>query len=466
MTPAKGNGNIDAIAESMEHDHVRHSEGHDDCSSHVPVHFGRGTPRGALLFALVVAIALVAVFVIGWRTRAHAELSLSAEVAQEASQPVPVDVVHVDRAPAASVLSLPGRASAWYETTLYGRVSGYVEDFYKDIGAHVKAGEKLAEIETPELNDQYAAAMAKLHELEAERKVAETAVSFANVSFNRWNAAVPDGVVAVQERDQKESELAEAQAKLNAAIAQIASGQAEVNRLNTLLGFKQVTAPFDGVITRREVDKGTLVTAGSTTNTTPLFAISQYDQVRVFVDVPEGAVPDIHNGMNVAVQGREFPGRTFMGKVARTSEAIDPVSKTLNVEVDVPNPKLLLLPGMFVMSTFQTSRTNPPLRVPAAALTFGPSGAEVAVVGADSRIQFKPITIGRDLGNDVEIASGLNGNETIALNVGSQVVDGEQVNPHLVDDVNTVPASSPASPSMPGPKPTVTADASGEHGHP
>lgn len=442
-TPVKkhGKSQVELIAMSIEHDPPIHEHGHGE--SRVPVNYPRKTGRGALIFALVVAAALLVAFIVGHHSRATAELSLANAVAEQNSQPVPVDVIHVQRAPAAAVLALPGRASAWYETTLYGRVNGYVKDFYKDIGAKVKIGEVLATVETPDLDDQFHAAEAKLNELNADENVAKSVVDFAQVSFKRWEAAVPAGVVAVQERDQKKSELEEAQAKLLAAHSQVLSGQADLARLKTLKEFKDVTAPFDGVITAREVDKGTLVTAGSTTNTTPLFTIAKYDVVRVFVDVPEGAVPDIHDGMDVTVQAREYPGRNFSGKVARTAEAIDPATKTLKVEVDVPNPKLELLPGMFVMSTFRTSRAHPPLRVPAAGLTFGPSGAEVAVIDAQNRLKFRPVTIGRDLGNEVEISSGLTGNEMIALNVGSQVANGDKVDPHDIDETVAPPPTAP-----------------------
>jgi len=339
-------------------------------------------------------------------------------------------------------LSLPGRTNAWFEATLYGRVNGYVTDFNKDIGDHVKAGDVLALIETPELDQQYQATQAKQQEIEAERNVAQSAVEFAKITYQRWEQAAPDGVVAIQERDQKKSEWDVAVAKLKAADAQVTSGNAELKRLKSMLDFKQVRAPFDGVIIAREVDKGSLVTAGSTTNTTPLFTIARYDKMRVFIDVPEAAVPMIVNGMDVNVEAREYPGRPFTGKVARTAEAIDTVSKTLKVEVDVPNPDLKLLPGMYVMSAFQTTRSDPPLRVPAAALAFSPRGAEVAIVDADHRVKFKPVTIGRDLGDSVEISSGLRGDETIALNVGTQIPEGERVSPTVVEDL--APVSPPA----------------------
>lgn len=447
-TPDHGNGK-NTVMKSLEP--VGRPPHGDEGTSHVPIHYSRTTARSVTVFVILVVAALGVIFVIGHRSRAHAEMELSNATLHEVEQPVPVDVVHVGRAPAAAFLGLPGRTSAWFETTLYARVSGYVHDFNKDIGDHVKANEVLATIETPELDDQYTATLAKLSELQAERNVADSAVHFAELSYKRWQAAVPAGVVAIQERDQKKSEWDEAVAKLKAADAQISSGQADLERLKHLQQFKSVQAPFDGVITAREVDKGSLVTAGSTTNTTPLFTIAKYDTVRVFVDVPEAAAPDIHNGMEVSVKAREYPGRDFTGKVARTSEAIDPATKTLKVEVDVPNAKLELLPGMFVMSTFRTSRAHPPLRVPASGLTFGPSGPEVAVIGPENRVQLRPVTIGRDLGNEVEISSGLTGNETIALNVGSQVANGDKVDPHDIDEpAQPRPQATTAAAVMPG----------------
>ena len=435
-----------------QHDEVRHpttentngdgAPSHDAGHTHVPVNYSSGTSGRAKLFGIVVALALVALFVWGVLIRHHHDAVQESEVTSEAAAPVPVDVVHVQQSPAEKVLSLPGQVSAFYATTIYARVSGYLLKWNNDIGDHVKKDQVLAEIDTPELDDQYASAVAKWKELQADELVAKTSAEFALASFNRYKASAPEGAVSQEEVDQKKAELDATNAKVEAAKAQVDSAAEEMKRLNTLLSFKKVTAPFDGVITERTVDPGALVTAGSTTNTTPLFNIAKSDQVRVYINVPQPAVPDVKVGMDVSVEAREFPGERFHGRVDRTSLSIDPVSKTLNVEGLVPNGDFKLLPGMYVTVTFQANRASPPLRVPASALAFGPNGPQVAVVSPDERVSFRDVKIGRDLGDSVEIASGLEANDTVALNVGSQVSEGEHVQPHLIDQ-SPVPTKNP-----------------------
>ena len=419
--------------------HSAHEAGH----THVPVHYTKDTSGRAKFFGIIVALALVVLFVWGMLTRHHHDAVQESDVQASASAPIPLDVVHVQQSPAEKVLSLPGQVSAFYATTIYARVSGYLLKWNNDIGDHVTKDQVLAEIDTPDLDDQYNSAVAKWKELQAEALVAKTSAEFALASFHRYEKSAPEGAVSQEEVDQKKAELDATNAKVDAAKAQVDSAKEEMNRLKTLQNFKQVTAPFDGVITERTVDPGALVTAGSTTSTTPLFNIAKSDQVRVFVDVPQPAVPDVTVGMDATIEAREYPGRQFHGRVDRTSLAIDPVSKTLNVEVLTPNPDFKLLPGMYVTATFQANRASPPLRVPASALAFGPSGAQVVVVSADERVSFRNVKISRDLGDSVEIASGLEPNDTVALNVGSQVSDGDRVQPHLIDQASA-PSKNPA----------------------
>ncbi|HZK80631.1 MAG TPA: efflux RND transporter periplasmic adaptor subunit, partial [Humisphaera sp.] len=360
-----------------------------------------------------------------------------------------------------TILTLPGDARSFYETTIFGRTNGYVSKWFVDIGDHVKENQVLATIETPELDDQLHETKANFAQLQAQSNVAATNAHFAKISDDRWEAAAPEGAVSQQERDEKKAELDSALAKLEAAKSAVNLAKAQVQRLETLEKFKQVVAPFDGVITQRFLDIGSLVTAGSTTNTTPLYTISQSNQIRVFVDVPQPAVPDIRVGMHAKATARELPGQEFVGIVDRTAASIDPKSRTLKVEVLVPNAKLDLLPGMYVQVTFATSRSNPPLRIPAAALIFGSEGPEVAVVADDKRITFRPIKIARDMGDAVEVASGVSENEMVALNVGSQVVSGEQVDPHPIE---IGPASAPRknvaqiAPVSPAPTAAAIAD--------
>jgi RND family efflux transporter MFP subunit len=413
--------------------------------SHVPVNFSRRTRGSVTLFAIVFAVGLLAIFLWVRHSRATASAELQTDTTREIDRANPVDVVRVQRASAQGVLNLPGDAKPFYETTIFGRTNGYVSKWLVDIGDHVTENQILATIQTPELDDQLHESKANLAQTKAQANVAATNSQFAKVSYDRWEAAAPEGAVSQQERDEKKAELDSALAKLEAAKAAVNLGEAQVQRLETLEKFKQVVAPFDGVITQRFLDIGSLVTAGSTTNTTPLYTISQSTRMRVFVDVPQPVIQDIQVGMHATVVARELPGQIFTGVVDRTAAAIDPKSRTLKVEVLVPNPKLTLLPGMYVQTTFETSRKNAPLRIPAAALTFGPDGPQVAVVGEDHRLTFRPVTIGRDMGEVVEISSGLSENEMVALNVGSQVATGDQVDARPVE----VAPSTPSRPIVP-----------------
>jgi RND family efflux transporter MFP subunit len=432
-TDADGNAKTSGNGDGTVHDSDAVARGGNDSHSHVPVNYSRGTGRSVIIFAAIVVVGLLIAFLVVHHSRGTTSADLQAQATLDAEQAVPIDVVRVEHASADALLTLPGDARAFYETTIFGRTNGYVSKWFVDIGDRVKENQVLATIETPELDDQLHETKANFAQLQAQANVAATNAKFAKVSFDRWEAAAPEGAVSQQERDEKKAELDSAVAKLEAAKSAVNLGQAQVQRLQTLEKFKQVVAPFDGVITQRFLDIGSLVTAGSTTNTTPLYTISQSNQIRIFVDVPQPAVQDIHVGMRARATVRELPGQIFGGIVDRTASAIDPRSRTLKVEVLAPNPNLTLLPGMYVQVSFETSRTDTPLRIPAAALIFGPDGPEVAVVGEDQKLTFRPVTIGKDTGDAVEISSGLSENELVGLNVGSQVISGEQVAAHLVE---------------------------------
>jgi RND family efflux transporter MFP subunit len=225
----------------------------------------------------------------------------------------------------------------------------------------------------------------------------------------------------------------------NAAQAKVSAAKADVDRLQAFQDYKQVTAPFDGVITVRRIDIGDLVTAGSTTNTTLLYSIAQIDVIRVFVEVPQAASSQIVIGMPAQTTSNSFPGRAFAGRVVRTARAIDPQSRTLRVEVDIPNPELILLPGMYVQVRFDLKQ-DALLEVPASAMLFRTVGPQVAVVGEDGRVSFRNVTIAADNGDVVEIGSGLDADDRVALNLSSQVADGDRVS--AVDTEKPVAAAS------------------------
>jgi RND family efflux transporter MFP subunit len=429
----------------------------DGGNHHVPVHYSGGTGRRATIFAVLVAIGLVAIFLVRHTSNARESAMLAADLRNSAGQAIHVDVIHVQAAPGAKRLTLPGEAHPFFDSTVFARTSGYLSKYFVDIGDRVKEGQVLAMIETPELEDQIAAAKAKVQELQAEVHMAETAAVFAKTSFDRWQLSTEDGSVSVQERDQKRSELDSSLAKVEAAKAAVALAEADLRRLMTMDKFKAVTAPYDGTITDRRIDIGDLVTAGSTNNTTSLFSIAQSDQLRVLVDVPQSAAADVVVGMPATIS---FAGQQFTGHVDRTAETINLMSRTLRVEVLVANPRHILLPGTYLQVTFDFARSQPSLQVPSSSLVWRSSGPQVAIIGDDDCVKFHDVKIVRDSGDIVEI-EGVNANDRVALNLGSQAASGERVQPHEVDRPSQSAPAHPAggASSQPG----VTAAISAPH---
>ena len=395
--------------------------------SHAPRHASPGTGRRAAIGVTAFAFLLVAVFTYGHYSRSRQAAALEQTTESNAAEAPTVDVVPAIRSTPTRILTLPGEARPFYETTLFARTTGYLKKWNVDIGDHVQEGQAMALIETPELDDQLRESKAKVDELRAEVKLAQAAADFAKISFARWDTGTPDGVVSQQERDQKKSDLDSALAHVEASKANVALGQAEVDRLQTLEDFKQVVAPFAGIVTERHVDIGDLVSAGSSSNTTSLFKIAQYDRVRVFVDVPQASSRAIHVGMRVKATAPEHPDYPYHGTVDRTAGMIDPSTRMLKVEVLVDNPDLLLLPGTYLQVEFETTREHAPLRIPAAALNMKPDGPEVAVVASDGTVTFHKIQIEQDLGEFIEISNGLSEGDRVALNISRDVREGGHV---------------------------------------
>jgi RND family efflux transporter MFP subunit len=391
----------------------------------VPTTYNSGT--GFRLAAAAITLAIVLgvgfFFVTGIKARDAAELSAATEA--KSKEPPPVEVITVRLAPATQVLRLPGEARGWYTSTIFARVSGYVAKWLADIGDRVKKNQVLAVIDTPELDAQLDAGKAQLKASEAEMKVREADAEFAKTTYERWQGSAR-GVVSEQEREDKKAGYASASARLNAAQARVNLDKSNVDRLTFLAQFKQVTAPYDGVITERRIDIGDLVTAGSTSNTAPLFGISQYDQIRVFANVPQSASLDVGVGTMANIFAAEHPNQQFEGKVTRTSESIDLQARTLRVEVDLPNKDFTLLPGMYLQVEFHLKPTKF-VQVPASALLFKTSGPQVALILPNDTVKFQDIRIGRDNGNVVEIASGLSEGDRVALNISNQISDGDKV---------------------------------------
>lgn len=401
-------------------------EGHSDRADRVPVDFSPDSGRRIKRSALIVAVALALGFTAVSLLKARARSELEAQSKSDAGRPPAVVVTTVRSGERGRPLSLPGQTAAWLESTIYARVNGYVAAWNVDIGDHVRKGQVMALIDTPELDAQLAAARAQLNAAQAQVKVREAEQEFATTSYERWRDS-PKGVVSDQEREAKKADFDSATARLNAARAQVALDQAQVDNITAMTEFKHVTAPYDGIVVERRIDIGNLVTAGSTATTSPLYRVSQDRPMRVFVDVPQAVSGELlRAGVPVQVRTSALPGKIFEGSVTRTSEAIDPAARTLKVEVDLPNRERLLIPGMYVDVAFTVDQTDLP-QVPAAALVFRTGGPQVALVGPDGRVRFRSVTIARDEGSVVELGSGVQSGDRVALNISSLIAEGEQV---------------------------------------
>jgi RND family efflux transporter MFP subunit len=391
----------------------------------IPGSSARGTGRRLAAAAILLTVALGGAYVYVNILKAKGEAELAAATEAKVKEPPAVEVVTVTQAPPSQPLRLPGGTEGWYQSKIYARVSGYITKWYADIGDKVKKDQVLAIIDTPELDAQLEAARAQLKAAEAEVVVSEADADFAKTTFERWQGSAK-GVVSEQEREEKKAGFAVAQAKVKAAQSKVTLDQSNVDRLTYMTQFKKVSAPYDGVITERRIDVGDLVTAGSTSNTTPLFGIAQFDQIRVFANVPQSAAADTAVGTPAKVTTTDSSPQVFEGKVTRTSESIDPKARTLKVEVDLPNPRLSLVPGMYVQVEFN-AKSRALVQIPAGALLFRSGGPQVAVIQPDSTVKFKDVQIGRDNGNTVEIESGLADGDRVALNINNQIEDGSKV---------------------------------------
>jgi len=408
-----------------------------------PTRYSPGTARTLFRLAVAVALALGIGFALvrHWKTASEAQLASATQ--QKGLEKPRVDVVTVGPPSATQVLVLPGETAAWYTTTIYARVNGYVDKWFVDIGDHVKKGEILATIDAPEVDAELNAAKARLKASEAQVLVKQAQLGFAKTTYERWKNS-PKGVVSEQEREDKKAQNAEAAAELNAAQAKVGLDQAELDRLTALEGFKKVTAPFDGTIIQRHIDLGNLVTAGSTANTTSLYQITQDDPIRIFVDAPQSTVAQLMQiGTPTTVTLDYLPNQRFEGTVTRTAEAVNPEARTLRVEIDIPNPNRTLVPGTYVDVSFRL-KSSGLIEVPAAALLFRTKGPQAAVVDEKGAVELRNVTIARDNGNLVEISSGLKEGDKVVLNLSSRILAGQKVEANEIDQghANNIAASA------------------------
>lgn len=360
--------------------------------------------------------------------------------ANEQQQALPrVEVVEVKRSPQRSDIELPGNIEAITEAPILARADGYLRRRMADIGDRVKAGQPLAEIEAPELDEQVRQAKASLlqaraglDEAVANLEQGKANLEFARVAAERWGNLVNRGAVSRHENDQYQAQyraqLAAVQALEKAIGAQrnnVSAAEANEARLEKMQSYLVVKAPFDGVITLRNVDVGTLVNSGSTL----LFRIAQTGMLRTYVNVPQANASSIRLGQTAHLTVSNLPGRQFTGTVARTANALDPNSRTLLVEVHVPNSEGVLLPGMYAKVDLSSTRSDPPLLIPSEALIARGEGATVALVQPDHAVHIQHIQVGRDYGDRLEVISGLEEGDLIIPNPGDAALEGIKVNP-------------------------------------
>jgi len=321
---------------------------------------------------------------------------------------------------------LPGTVHAWYEAPIYARVPGYLKDWNFDYGAHANKGDVLAEIETPDLDAQLAAAQAKLNSARALVNVRLAEKQFAETTYQRWKDS-PKGVVSVQEQASKEADYNSAVARLNAATAEVAAAQGEVDRLLALESFKRITAPFDGVVTARGTDIGALISAGSGDNGPELFRVADVHKMRIYVQVPQQLSAGIQDGLTAELHLPQYPDKAFKATVATTSGAINTGARTLLVELHADNPDSLLQPGAYAQVDFELPSNPNVVHIPTSAMVFRERGMEVAVVGPDDKIELKPITIGRNLGTEVEVVKGLTVSDQLVNSPPDSLATGDAV---------------------------------------
>jgi RND family efflux transporter MFP subunit len=394
-------------------------------------------PWKAILLAIAVVAALLA-----WGVYEHwRQNSQAAQTQARISQFVPtVRTVVAKREDGPIETLLPGQSEAFQTANIFARATGYIAERRVDIGSRVKKGDLLVRITAPDLDEQVAQAVAQLGQVEAALNQARAQVmqAQANLSLQTTNLARANdltqrGFETVQNQQtqqttvqSQQANLATAQAGIKLAEANVRAQQASVDRLRALAAFENVVAPFDGVVTARNVDVGDLVNA-DTGSGTPMFTVQEDDVLRISVQVPQYSSAGIRDGLEAKVTAPQMPGRVFSGKVARSSVALVYATRTLTTQVDVPNPDGALRPGLFVNVAFEIPRTQPNVSIPSEALIFNQHGAQVAVVGEGDRINMHKIDIYRDLGASLELKNGLSGGERVVISPPADLQEGSKV---------------------------------------
>jgi RND family efflux transporter MFP subunit len=369
-------------------------------------------PRSRFVLIAGILLAILAVVIVVWGVVSRVIAARNLHEATEKQAVPTVIVIKAESGPNSQDIILPGNVQALFEAPIYARTSGYIKTWYTDIGTRVKADQLLAEIDTPEVDDQ-------LRQAEADLLTAEANDRLAQSTAKRWVALLATDSVSKQDTDEKVSD-AEAKA------AAVASSRANVARLRQLEAFKRVVAPFDGVVTARRTDIGALINAGSGQGP-ELFRVARTDKLRIYIQVPQPYAPSITVGMKAMLYFTEYPRRAFSAVVASTAQAIEPTSRTLLTELHADNEKGELYPGGYTQVHLTLPANAENVRLPVNSLLFRADGLQVATVDSSNKVALKRITLGRDFGTHVEVVDGIRPGETVIVNPPDSLLGGETV---------------------------------------
>jgi RND family efflux transporter MFP subunit len=397
--------------------------------------------RGLLVLFALIGLLLAGAIVAGLLPRLTRDKALLADSSSHNDRLPQVTVATVRRAPKESSVELPGDLVALIESPIFARVDGYIKSRSADIGYRVKKDQVLMELDTPDLDQQLSQSRAQLAQSKSALKQMDAALGqaqanlrLAQVTVDRWKQLVAGGVVSRQDSDEKQAtydvgvaQVESARANVAAAKDAVSASEANVRRLEELKSYARVTAPFDGIITFRNPDIGTLINAGSAGAGREMFRLAQIHILRIFVNVPQAYSTTIQKDQRAELRVQELPGRVFPVKVKETTHSLDANSRTLLAVLVVENPDGLLLPGMYAQVKFFMQQDKPALLVPGDALVMGTTGPRVAVVDADHRVHYRPIQIVRDYGSELEVHTGLNPGDQLVVNPGDEIRENTKV---------------------------------------
>lgn len=384
-----------------------------------------GSRRRWMIGGALAVAALIVAFLAGYLPRLNARAKLAEVTPHNAALPS-VAVTPAISEGLARKLRLPGNLVGDKQTMVYARASGYVRRWHVDIGAHVHSGNLLAELDTPELDQQLKQARASLSQKVAALEQAQANNEYLQVTARRLNELYQQDFVSRQDADQANAQAAVGAANVTAAKADVTAQQANVRELEQLVVYGRVVAPFAGTITQRFIDVGSLVNAGATQGGA-LFQLQATDPLRVFIQVPQTYAPSVRVGVDATIEVRQYTGRPFLGKVTRTAGALDPATRTLTTEIQVSNQAGQLSPGMYADVTLPVAVSHPVVRIPSSAVIYDASGVHVAVVDDRSRVHLVAVQPGRDNGTEVEIVDGLQGGERVVVSPPAGLTNGAQV---------------------------------------